>query len=277
MRGGSSTAVHAIDVDDRAGRRHRLVLRRFIRPNFQGPELPRQESAALTLLDGSGVPTPRLIGIDAVALSCDVPALLMTRLPGRVELQPASMRDWLSKLAALLPSIHELAGSAEIQTYVPYTKASDFAAPPWGRPRAVWAKVLALARSARPRTRRRFIHRDYHPTNVLWSRGKVSGVIDWVNASMGPPQVDVAHCRVNLVALCGVEVADQFLDAYLALVDQPRSAWHPYWDAVAVMDSGLATEPHVFTGWEGISPPGLTAEVVAARMDEFAASIAGRC
>jgi aminoglycoside phosphotransferase (APT) family kinase protein len=132
--------------------------------------------------------------------------------------------------------------------------------------------VLDLAQGPPPEAPRRFIHRDYHPANVLWQRGNVSGIVDWTNASMGPPGVDVAHCRINLAALAGVAIADRFLEAYSAVVGETVSAWHPYRDAVAVMDSGLAMEPRVFAGWIGL---GLTDQEMARRIDEFVVSIAG--
>jgi len=64
----------------------------------------------------------------------------------------------------------------------------------------MWAAMIALAEGPRPRVRQRFIHRDYHPMNVRWSRGRLSGVVDWTNASVGPTGKDVAWCRQNLVA-----------------------------------------------------------------------------
>jgi aminoglycoside phosphotransferase (APT) family kinase protein len=64
----------------------------------------------------------------------------------------------------------------------------------------MWAAMIALAEGPRPRVRQRFIHRDYHPMNVRWSRGRLSGVVDWTNASVGPTGNDVAWCRQNLVA-----------------------------------------------------------------------------
>jgi hypothetical protein len=44
-----------------------------------------------------------------------------------------------------------------------------------------------------------FIHRDYNPGNVLWTRHAISGIVDWQTTSVGPPSVDVGHCRSNLL------------------------------------------------------------------------------
>ncbi len=277
-RGGSSTAVHAIDVEDRRGRRHRLVLRRFVRTNWQRPDLARREASVLELLRNAAVPAPQLLAADADAAACDVPALLMTRLSGRIDLTPKEMRGWLGQMAEALPPVHDLrVASGRVQAYRPYTDPRKVDVPPWSRRPKAWQKVLGLARAPRLKTPRCFIHRDYHPTNLLWSRGRISGIVDWINASMGPPEIDVAHCRRNLVALYGVAVADEFLDAYQELLGRTRHDYHPYWDAIAVADSGLVSDPDVFSGWRGLGPKGLTKELIQARLDEYAVSIAARC
>lgn len=201
----------------------------------------------------------------------------MTRLAGRLDLTPKDMQVWLSEMAAVLPRIHELLPDESLRPYQPYSDPRTVDLPRWSHRQQAWRNVLDLARGPRPKTRRRFIHRDYHPGNILWSRGKLSGIVDWINASVGPPAIDVAHCRLNLVGLYGLPVADQFLAAYQSLLGRPADDWHPYWDAVDLMDSGFADRGDVFVGWQRIGPPGLTAELVRVRLDEYAVAIAGRC
>src|SRR5207244_1514750 len=79
-----------------------------------------------------------------------------------------------------------------------------------------------------------FIHRDYHPGNVLFQRNEVSGVVDWPNASVGAIEVDLGHCRHNLAALHGVAAADAFLDAYYAITG--ARTHDPYYDIVTLLD-----------------------------------------
>jgi Ser/Thr protein kinase RdoA (MazF antagonist) len=43
-----------------------------------------------------------------------------------------------------------------------------------------------------------FLHRDYHPGNLLWNDGSLSGIVDWAFSCRGPRGVDVAHTRWNL-------------------------------------------------------------------------------
>jgi len=248
-----------------------------VRPNWQRPALPRREASILELLQGSGIPAPEVVALDPDAETCDVPALLMTRLPGRLDLTPKDMQGWLGQMAAALPRIHGLPADNSIGPYRPYSDPKTVDVPRWSRRQRAWRTVLDLARGPRPRARRCFIHRDYHPANILWSRGKLSGIIDWINASNGPLEMDVAHCRLNLAGLYGLAVADRFLAAYQSLLGRTAADFHPYWDAIDLMDSGFADRGDVFAGWRVIGPPGLTPDLLRARLDEYAVAIAARC
>jgi aminoglycoside phosphotransferase (APT) family kinase protein len=81
---------------------------------------------------------------------------------------------------------------------------------------------------------RRFIHRDFHPGNVLWQDRRVSGLVDWVNASVGCPWADVGHCRVNLASELGQPAVERFLDLYRAASGRDGE-YHPYWDISAAI------------------------------------------
>ena len=112
---------------------------------------------------------------------------------------------------------------------------------------ARWERAIEFWLKAEPESRAVFIHRDYHPTNVLWHGDAVSGVVDWINACRGPAGVDVAHCRTNLAQMYGPEAADRFLDAYLDVAD--GFAYDPYWDVDSVLDMCLP-QPTYYEPWQ---------------------------
>ena len=100
---------------------------------------------------------------------------------------------------------------------------------------------MELFHGPTPEDPRCFIHHDYHPGNVLWERGRVSGVVDWQAACIGPPSVDIGHCRANLL-LYAPELADVFTHhAERALGIQ----FHPWADVAALigMLDGLRRSP----------------------------------
>ncbi len=280
LRGGASSAMHAVDVVDARGRTQRLVLRRYARAGWLAlePDLAEREARVLALLDGSGVPAPRLVAVDAEGSTCDVPAVLMTRLPGRVDFVPRDMDSWLRQLAEALPAIHAVDRRARalVQPYRPYYDARSFQPPRWSPNPRLWQRAVEVLSGPAPRTKRCFIHRDYHPGNVLWSRGRLSGVIDWTDASSGPPQVDVAHCRLNLALLHGVAAAGRFLAAYETATGRRSGPQQPYWDLVAALDSGFAHETRVYGGWRDAGVRGLTVARLRSRLEEHVAGALAR-
>jgi aminoglycoside phosphotransferase (APT) family kinase protein len=107
-------------------------------------------------------------------------------------------------------------------------------APVWASRPEVWLRAFELLDGPAPSVERTVIHRDYHPGNVLWQDGRVSGVIDWVNTSVGCPWADVGHCRVNIASELGQPAADRFVELYRAAAGRGDD-YHPYWDIAAAV------------------------------------------
>jgi aminoglycoside phosphotransferase (APT) family kinase protein len=101
--------MYALTVGVQA--RTELVLRCYVRAdlNEEEPDLPERETAALRVVAAADVPTPRLVAVDARGERVGVPAVLMTRLPGRVVWDPRAVDGWLGRLAAVLPAVHDAA------------------------------------------------------------------------------------------------------------------------------------------------------------------------
>ena len=66
---------------------------------------------------------------------------------------------------------------------------------------------------------------------MLWSRGRLTGVVDWPFASMGPREIDAGHCRLNLAAIFSVEWAERFRVIYEA---EAGYTLDPWWDVHAI-------------------------------------------
>jgi aminoglycoside phosphotransferase (APT) family kinase protein len=196
LRGGTASAVHLLAVSRAGGRVERAVLRRYVRPalNAEEPDMAAWEARALRLVERLEVPTPRLLAVDPTGAWAGVRAVLMSRVAGRVDWSPPDMDRWLERLAGLLPPIHAvpLPPPGVIRPFTPYRQ--DWYEPPgWARQPAVWARAVGWFHRPAPASAGLgvFIHRDFHPGNVLWRRGRVSGVVDWASASIGPASVDV--------------------------------------------------------------------------------------
>jgi hypothetical protein len=115
---------------------------------------------------------------------------------------------------------------------------------------------------------------------VLFSPGAdthVTGVVDWVETSWGPADLDVAHCSTSLALLHGVESGLEFAERYRASGGHlaQDSAARLYW---YLLDS-LAFAPDaekVAVAWRAAGRPDLTPDVVSARLEDYLAAILSR-
>jgi aminoglycoside phosphotransferase (APT) family kinase protein len=153
---------------------------------------------------------------------------------GFVSGQAVAVPD-LERLAEAAAAIHDVDGGHFPHRYFPWYAAPTSNPPAASTRPALWEKAVELWHEAMPPCPATFIHRDFHPGNVLWWRGRVSGVVDWANACVGPSGCDVAHCRGNLIDLGGPEVADRFVASYESLTGK---SFHPYWKLASILEAG---------------------------------------
>ena len=234
MRGGMSSAVHLLTVRTTEGQRRQAVLRRYVRPevNQEDPDIAAREARALRVAESAGVPTPALLAVDPAGAEAGVPAVLMSRVPGRVDWWPADTDRWLRRLAGLVPLIHAspLPPPGAIGAFAPYRQDS-YQPPAWARYPDVWDRAAAIFHGPAPSLPTVLVHRDFHPGNVLWRRGDVSGVVDWQAACTGPAVADVGHCRVNLLAF-GSDATDRFTHLWERAAG---ASYHPWGDIVTII------------------------------------------
>lgn len=274
LRGSTSAAVFRL-VAERDGKREALVLRLFTAGSWLAmePDLAVHEGAVLKAVRGCGVPTPEVVAVDGSGAFCGVPAVVMGCLPGRVYLPPTPNLDWLDRLGEALAIIHTLPVPEFAWRYRSWLDRSSLCVPGWTRYPALWGEALGMAARPEPSERLVFLHRDYHPTNVLWQAGGVSGVVDWVNGCVGPAGVDVSHCRANLAQMYGVAAADAFLAAYVRHLPYPFT-YNYYWDVVTLLEVGVP-RPCLYPPWREFGLL-LTQKMLLHRVDRFLLSVLER-
>lgn len=231
----ASAEMHEVAVEAGDGTPHRLVLRRYTdraRLRTDPTNDPANEARVLRLLEETSVPAPRLVAADLAPVVCDVPAVLESWMPGA----PADPRDvdgYLRSAAEELVRIHAAVPVRPdgLPDYVSYAVADgvELRPPAWTTRPGLWERVLELVAGEPPATRTCFIHRDYHPCNTLTVDDRVVSVVDWPTAAWGPPGIDLARMRLNLVEEVGPASADAFLVAYRVAGGDPDDR-HPYWD-----------------------------------------------
>jgi aminoglycoside phosphotransferase (APT) family kinase protein len=118
-------------------------------------------------------------------------------------------------------------------------------------------------------------HGDYHPGNVLNTRGDVTAIIDWESAMLGPPAFDVGYCHMDLILAHRQAVGDNFLEAYAH-----HAGGLPEHLALFPLVAVVRAIPQLadwIPSWQAQGISGLTLEALEQRLARFAAGTSARC
>jgi aminoglycoside phosphotransferase (APT) family kinase protein len=223
LRGGLGARMDVLDIELADGSHWKVTLRRFVRNHRSStPERVAHEYRVLQLVESAAVPAPRPLLLDADGAFFGVPAIVLTYLPGRPAFPGANLAPWTAGLAqalrlvhAVTPASHDLSWlEIEGREQVLAALAEDSEAAPTD---PLVQEVLSILLSSLDDidfSESTLIHSDYWPGNTVWSRGRLSGIVDWTSASRGDPRADVAQCRIDLTFTHGAQAADAFASDY---------------------------------------------------------------
>ena len=120
--------------------------------------------------------------------------------------RPAPWRRWRGRWPRFIASTRDRTG----REYQSWAAPAKRVVPLWSEHGARWEEAFAVLEQPAPAYVGTFLHRDFHLGNVLWSHGRISGVVDWVETSWGPAELDVAHAAACLAMLHGPAAATSF-------------------------------------------------------------------
>jgi aminoglycoside phosphotransferase (APT) family kinase protein len=225
LRGGLDAAMHTFTLAGPEGPR-RLVLRRFRQWGREpAAEIAGRTYRTLDALAALDVAAPRPVWLDAAGEWFGTPALVMTREPGRAWMNPTDLTPWLEQFAGALARLHQLRldgvdlrflhtpeeQTARLFTWMERHTAGD------RHPDCEIVRETLRDWRARLRPAPTVLHHgDYWAGNTLWSRGRLTAIVDWDGATLGYPGMDVGYARMDLSVFRGLAVGDAFLAAYEA-------------------------------------------------------------
>jgi aminoglycoside phosphotransferase len=280
MLGGITSSVHRLSIRTARGT-SQVVLKRFCDPHLSSPDwvgtdsgpvsirlaevwvdaaaIVTNEATALAVVEQTPIPAPRLLGVSPDGADTDgAPSLLMTRAPGHVWLKPHDLDACIRQLATLLPVLH--ARSANVSTF--QRRDPDALVVPKSAKRPeVRAAARNLLTTEPPKGEAVFTHGDYQNFNILWSRGRLSALVDWSSSRFTAADTDVGHCRLNLAVLFSAEVAEDFRRAYESEAGRRVEPWWDVNQLLAYDDSWPTFIPVQVAGRAPVDVRGMTGRV----------------
>jgi aminoglycoside phosphotransferase (APT) family kinase protein len=223
------------------------------------------EFARLQVAEAVSVPTPRPLALDADGAWFGHPALVMTRLEGHSHFHDG-VGPWIDQMASAMVAIHQVVLPADPPVFL----RAPHAGLAWQAPEPValrrTARVESLIEVAlslqsdlrQVSTDGVLLHHDFHHGNLLWRRGRLVGVLDWSEATIGPAECDVGYCSVDLAMTHGVEAAQRFTSPNQAASGQgyqDLARWQALWTANAMRWVGEWISSFEDTGTNQITLP----------------------
>ncbi|MEV6287744.1 aminoglycoside phosphotransferase family protein [Kribbella sp. NPDC051770] len=260
LRGGWTSEMRRVRLVDGREVVVRSFVTEFFRRHAEGL-LDREAGMLRALADVGSVPAPRLLAVDSTGSSGEAPSLVMSLLPGAVDVHT----DRSTELAEQLVAIHRVQIDPRPREFQVWVVPGQVRVPEATNRPEVWARAVEVVARELPPYDGVLLHRDFHPGNVLFDGDQVSGVVDWVETSWGPADLDVAHCSTALALLHGPEVGLRFADHYVAAGGQ-LSGELRHWQVLDAL--GFAPDAEKVAGpWRDLGRTDLTPGVLQDRLE----------
>lgn len=211
VRGGYDTRIYAFELDGAPPGWQSPLVARVFRKDEAGRA--RYEAAMQSAIAATGFPCPAPVCLEEDPEPVGGPFIVMPRVAG-VPLLQAALRPspLLFRVPRILADTH-----LRLHALDPEPVLANLAAAGVDRDRAIlrgnWLPLLASQVEAwsleglRPGLRWLEAHQpapvqpvvchlDFHPLNILFDSGRVTGVIDWAASAVADPAFDVAVARV---------------------------------------------------------------------------------
>lgn len=240
LKGGVSASMTLVTIREINNKTKKWVLRQLSKETLSNrPGALVMENSLLKSLHHQQIPVPLPVYLDIHGEFFDTPTLLLEYLEGEMDFSPRQLSRRVEKLAEVVAKLHAVKLDDIKDAAVPKLNLSmdqlfgDF--PELSDEILGESNIrekLAAHWPPRHRNPDSLLHGDIWNGNILWRGDAVSGIIDWEDAWIGDPLLDVAGIRLDLACEFGFEYADQFTSCYTGLtkIDTRSLA---QWDLVA--------------------------------------------
>ncbi len=236
LHGGVSATVTAAELQGPDGPARTVVVRQYGEVDrTHNPGIARDEFRMLKALRGVGLAVPEPILVDESGSLLPGPVLVSGFVPGTTAVAPEQVDHAAVQLAGFLDRLHRVRWQS-LDLPDLRRKGSLTARPV--RPDETLSESsirAALEQHWPPSTNPLvLVHGDVWPGNVLWLDDELAAVIDWEDAGVGDPLLDIGNARLELLFFFGTGAMETFTAAYRTRSEQ-NFASLPIWDLYAAL------------------------------------------
>ena len=242
LKGGISAEMTALEIEGPDGHTRSMIVRRPCAAALEhNPHAARDEFKFLQLTQSLGLATPPPYYLDQSGTIFSTPYLVIEYIEGKPEFAPAHVAGFIVQLATQLARIHSVDCSRQDLSFL-RPQAYGCAETLGERPTNVdtsldEGRIRDTLEALGPLPQRNasvLLHGDYWPGNLLWRDETLVAVIDWEDARLGDPLVDLAVSRLDIGWIIGIGAMHAFTRHYQALMAIDYTDL-PYWDLCAAL------------------------------------------
>ncbi len=275
LTGGVSAQTLAVEFERSDGSAAHLVVRAHgPRDLARDPDIALHEYMLLQALFDSGFPVAEPVYVDQHGQLSGRPAVVSGFLAGEARTAdgPQSTSRMISEMAFWLAKIHRFDRS---QVDLSFLVGSDYEDRSRLESRAEdsalaqrTCRILQESPETRHLNQPVLLHGDFWRGNLLWRSERIVGIIDWEDAFIGDPIIDLARTRLELFWTEGALASERFTVQYLGWNDIDIDGL-PWWDLRMSLEFARA-----LPGW-GLPPEreremlGLLEQFVQRAVDEL--------
>jgi aminoglycoside phosphotransferase (APT) family kinase protein len=242
LQGGLSADMTLLTIKRNDGREQQMILRQLSAATFaRQPDAAINEFRLLELLHLNGLPTPVPYYLDQSGEILPTPYLVVEYIPGEVDFSPSDLKGRILQMAEQLAHIHsiDLSGTdcsflVNASSYCDEALNEQVSASDPGMDLDRVVEVLQSHDKTVKRNLPVLLHGDFWPGNILWQSGHLEAIIDWEDAQLGDPLIDLAISRLDLLWIFGTEAMLLFTHHYDSMA-HPDLTNLPYWDLCAAL------------------------------------------
>jgi len=230
LTGGLSAGMTLLNVALPDEKTRLLVVRSLPAGDLQ------RELRLLKWLKTVNFPTPQPVLADLSGELLGSPCLVLDYVEGEIRLELDGSTERALQAGAWLARLHSVQPPSELQENLPPVQTETRLAPgavslaAAAAPAAEFLSAGELPQPSHPA----LLHGDFWPGNWLWRSDRLAAVIDWEDAGMGHPLLDLACARLDLTWIHTPAAAAAFTHSYMNNLPVD-GAWLPWFDLCAVL------------------------------------------
>lgn len=245
LAGGASAESTALEIAGPDG----VSFRRVVRRHGEGdravnPEVALDEYRLLQVLRAEGFAVPAPYAHDESGRLLPTPYIVTDFVEGTAEVAPERRHACTERAAAELAHVHRLKARDPRLAFL--VRRDPLSARELAEERAAdsdWDVEQVIRQALEQRWpppaegEPVLLHGDFWPGNLLWQGERLAAVIDWEDACLSDPMVDLGPARLELLWAWGEEAVERFTAHYQALTGRPLATLPLYdlWTALRAL------------------------------------------